>query len=315
MYPPSNHRKSLFYCCFLQSISPVQRKCTHLYTRTQTLTKARSEDLWLSIPKKNHLHPVEHRSQTPWSNGNWVSIFDWGLLPLYGVIIQILYHFAMRLVIVVKVSGQLSKSIKDQNASNNAPLSLLKLSVSYKGLLILLIFFIMGLKGNVLLLWRLVYLRALVHRHGNVFKRLFVVLLTRLEVKPKPAQNHTILKTVMGYGNTVMTFGDSAAPSKWMYFRLDQYKPNWTSTKRKQTHDENKGLLYQISLSIIGSNKDIYGYMDKLQLRDVLQYCIILWENACNSTAMKNLTTALKSQVFPQRSAKTTHVHSLSSYG
>lgn len=73
---------------------------------------------------------------------------------MYGVIIQILYHFAMRLVIVVKVSGQLSKPIKDQNALHNAPLSLLKLSVSYKGagLLTLLIFFIMALKGNVLLL-------------------------------------------------------------------------------------------------------------------------------------------------------------------
>lgn len=35
MYPPSNHRKS-FCCCCLQSISPVQRKCTLLSTQTHT---------------------------------------------------------------------------------------------------------------------------------------------------------------------------------------------------------------------------------------------------------------------------------------
>lgn len=109
------------------------------------------------------------------------------------------------------------------------------------------------------------------------------------KAKASPESHHS--EEVMGYGNTVMTFGDSAAPSKWMYFRLDQYKPNWTSTKRKQTHDENESILYQISFSIIRSNKDIYGYMDKLQLRDLLQYCVILWENACKSTAMKNKTS------------------------
>ncbi|XP_067288905.1 SH2 domain-containing protein 3C isoform X1 [Pseudorasbora parva] len=34
LYPPSNHRKSFFRCCFLQSISPVQRKCTLLSVHT-----------------------------------------------------------------------------------------------------------------------------------------------------------------------------------------------------------------------------------------------------------------------------------------
>ncbi len=223
MYPPSNHRKS-FCCCCLQSISPVQRKCTLLSTQTHTHTYKSQK--WGLVTPRPGKDTRGHRSQRPWSNANWVSIFDWGLPPIVWCNHSDRYHFAMRFLIVV--SGGLSKTIKDQNALNNAPLSLSKLSRCYKGAgLLTLLIFIMALKAHIPLWWRIVYLK---HRRRYVFKRLFVVLLHMPWGKTK-----AVLRTVMGYGNTVMTFVDSAAQSKWMYFRLDQYKLIWTSTKRKKT--------------------------------------------------------------------------------
>ncbi len=50
MHPPRNHRKT-FYCSCLQSISPVQRKCTLLATQTHTHTY-KSQKWALPVPEK-----------------------------------------------------------------------------------------------------------------------------------------------------------------------------------------------------------------------------------------------------------------------
>jgi len=50
-------------------------------------------------------------------------------------------------------------------------------------------------------------------------------------------------------------------------------------------------LLYQISLSVIRSNKYKVGYIDQLQLRDVL--CKIV-SKKCKSTVMKNKKQHIK---------------------
>lgn len=178
MYPPSNHRKSSLLLLLLKSISLVQRKCTLLstHTHTNTPTRARSEDLWLPVPEKTVCILsdtwVRNHDQT---QTKWVYLIDH-----FRRIMQ--YHFAMRFLIVVKVSGPLSKTIKDQNALNNAPLSLSKLSGSYKGAALLTsLISIMVLKANVPLWWRQQCIDA------DTFLRGFLLFCsTCLEVKPKP---------------------------------------------------------------------------------------------------------------------------------
>lgn len=159
---------------------------------TQTHTHTYKSQKWGLVAPRPGKDTRGHRSQRPWSNANWVSIFDWGLPPIVWCNHSDRYHFAMRFLIVV--SGGLSKTIKDQNALNNAPLSLSKLSRCYKGAgLLTLLIFIMALKAHVPLWWRIVYLKAAVHRHRYVFKRLFVVLLHMPWGNTK-----AVLRTVMG---------------------------------------------------------------------------------------------------------------------
>ncbi len=94
MHPPRNHRKT-FYCSCLQSISPVQRKCTLLHKHTHTPTRARSE---LSPSRKRHKRTQESEtmikrklSEYIWLRASaivWCNHSD-------------RYHFAMRFLIVV----------------------------------------------------------------------------------------------------------------------------------------------------------------------------------------------------------------------
>ncbi len=94
MHPPRNHRKT-FYCSCLQSISPVQRKCTLLHKHTYKSQK------WGLVSPHPGKDTRGHRNQRPWSNANWVSIFDWGLPPIVWCYHSDRYHFAMRFLIVV----------------------------------------------------------------------------------------------------------------------------------------------------------------------------------------------------------------------
>lgn len=177
MYPPSNHRKSSFAAAAYRA-SALCSGSAHFYRHTHTPTHIQTERTCGPRPGKRasascRTQKSETMIKRKLSEYIWLRTFviawcnhsDW-------------YHFAMRFLIVVKVSGWLSKTVKNQNALNNAPLSLSKLSGCYKGAgLLPLLIFIMALKANVPLVWRLVYLKAAVQRRRYVFKRLFVVLL------------------------------------------------------------------------------------------------------------------------------------------
>ncbi len=63
MHPPRNHRKN-FYCSCLQSISPVQRKCTLLATHTHTHTHLQEPEVRTCVSPSRKRHKRTQESET-----------------------------------------------------------------------------------------------------------------------------------------------------------------------------------------------------------------------------------------------------------